>query len=48
MIWIIGIACLTVGIGIGGASVMRKVKSGRIVISDRIYLCKDTGPVVRS
>lgn len=48
MTWIVGIVCFVVGVGIGGASIIRQVQSGRLEACGRIYLCKDTGPVIRS
>ena len=44
---IVGAVALFVGIGLGGASVLRQVKRGRVVSGGRIYICKDTGPVIR-
>ena len=35
------------GVGVGGVYIIRQVQSGRVVAHGRIYLCKDTGPVVR-
>lgn len=35
------------GLILGAGTVIRQVRSGRIVISGRIYHCKDTGPLVR-
>lgn len=36
-----------IGFGSGGVYIVRQVQSGRVVAHGRIYLCKDTGPVVR-
>lgn len=47
MVLIVGVAAFVLGVGIGGASIVRQVKSGRLVAGGRIYRCKDTGPVVR-
>lgn len=47
MVLIVGVAAFALGVGIGGASIMRQVKSGRLVAGGRIYRCEDTGPVVR-
>lgn len=44
---VVGVAALFVGIGLGGASILRQVKRGRVVAGGRIYWCKDTGPVVK-
>ena len=44
---IVGVAAFALGIGVGGASIIRQVRSGRLVAGGRIYLCRDTGPVVR-
>lgn len=44
---IVGVAAFVLGIGVGGASIIRQVRSGRLVAGGRIYLCKDTGPIVR-
>lgn len=44
---IVGVAAFMLGIGVGGASIIRQVRSGRLVAGGRIYLCRDTGPVVR-
>ena len=44
---IVGVAAFVLGIGVGGASIIRQVRSGRLVAGGRIYLCRDTGPVVR-
>jgi len=44
---IVGLLAFVLGIGVGGASIIRQVRSGRLVAGGRIYLCKDTGPVVR-
>lgn len=44
---VIGVLSFFLGIGVGGASIIRQVRSGRLVAGGRIYLCKDTGPVVR-
>lgn len=42
---IVGTAALIVGLG--GATILRQVKRGRVVAGGRIYACRDTGPVVR-
>lgn len=47
MVVVIGILAFLLGVGVGGASIIRQVSSGRLVAGGRIYLCKDTGPVVR-
>lgn len=47
IILIVGMAAFILGVGIGGASIIKQVRSGRLVAGGRIYLCKDTGPVVR-
>ena len=44
---IVGAVSLFVGDGLGGASILRQVKRGRVVAGGRIYFCRDTGPVVR-
>lgn len=44
---IVGLVAFVLGIGVGSASIIRQVRSGRMVAGGRIYLCKDTGPVVR-
>lgn len=44
---VVGILAFLLGYGLGGGAIIRRVLSGRIVISGRIYLCKDTGPEVR-
>ncbi len=44
---VIGILAFLLGYGLGGGAIIRRVQSGRIIISGRIYLCKDTGPEVR-
>lgn len=44
---IIGALVFFLGYGFGGASYIRKIQSGRVVISGRIWSCRDTGPVVR-
>lgn len=44
---IVGVAAFVLGIGVGGASIIRQVRSGRLVAGGRIYLCRDTGPIVR-
>ena len=44
---IVGVAAFMLEIGVGGASIIRQVRSGRLVAGGRIYLCRDTGPVVR-
>ena len=35
------------GLILGAGSVVRQVQSGRVVAGGHIYLCKDTGPLVR-
>lgn len=45
--FVVGVGAFILGVGIGGASIVRQVKSGRLVAGGRIYRCKDTGPVVR-
>lgn len=35
------------GLGLGAASIIRQVRSGRLVAGGRIYWCKDTGPMGR-
>lgn len=45
--FVVGVVAFILGAGIGGASIVRQVKSGRLVAGGRIYRCKDTGPVVR-
>lgn len=47
MAGIVGLLAFVLGIGVGCASIIRQVRSGRLVAGGRIYLCKDTGPVVR-
>ena len=44
---IVGLVAFVLGIGVGGASIISQVRSGRLVAGGRIYMCKDTGPVVR-
>lgn len=44
---IVGLGAFVLGIGVGGASIIRQVRFGRLVAGGRIYLCKDTGLVVR-
>lgn len=41
------IVAFCLGVGLGAAAIMSQVESGRIVIRGRIYICKDTGSVVR-
>lgn len=48
MIAVVAAVAFSLGLGIGGASIIRQVRSGRLVAGGRIYLCKDTGPVTRS
>ena len=41
------IACIlafVIGVGIGAASIRSLVRTGRVVIDGRVYLCKDAGP----
>jgi hypothetical protein len=47
MMVIVAAAAFILGMGIGGASIIRQVRSGRLVAGGRIYICKDTGPLVR-
>lgn len=35
------------GLTLGAGFVVRQVQSGRVVANGCVYLCKDTGPVVR-
>lgn len=35
------------GFCFGAGTVIRQVRSGRLVAGGRIYRCRDTGPVVR-
>lgn len=42
-----GLAAFFLGMGIGAASIIAQVRTGRLVAGGRVYLCKDTGPVVR-
>lgn len=44
---ILFIGVFLLGVGVGGDSIIRQVRSGRLVAGGRIYLCKDSGPVVR-
>ena len=44
---VIGIGAFILGVGVGGAAIIKQVRSGRIVISGEIYLCKYTGRIVR-
>lgn len=44
---IVGLLAFALGYGFGGAGVIRQVQNGRVVAGGRIYLCKDTGPIVR-
>ena len=47
MMVLVALLAFVLGVGVGGASILRRVRSGRLVAGGRIYLCKDTGPVVR-
>ncbi len=47
LIGIFSFLFLCLGYCLGSGTILRQVKSGRIVIDGRIYLCKDTGPEVR-
>ena len=38
---------LVLGYSVGAGSVLRDVRSGRVVHRGRVYFCKDTGPLVR-
>lgn len=44
---IIGLLAFFLGYIFGGAHYVRDIRSGRVETGGRIYLCKDTGPVVR-
>lgn len=44
---IVAAGAFFLGLGLGAASIIRQVRSGRLVACGRIYWCKDTGPVVR-
>lgn len=44
---IVGLMAFILGVGVGSASIIKQVRSGRLVAGGRIYLCKDMGPVVR-
>lgn len=44
---IIAVVAFFLGAAAEAAAIIRQVRSGRLVIDGRIYLCKDTGPVVR-
>lgn len=44
---LIATGALILGIGIGGAVIVRQVRSGRIVVGGEVYLCKYTGRVKR-
>ena len=44
---IIGLLAFLLGYGFGGAYYIRRIQSGRVEISGRVWSCKDTGPVVR-
>ena len=35
------------GLTLGAGAVIYQVQSGRVVAGGRIYLCKNTGPLVR-
>lgn len=44
---LIAAGAFILGVGIGGAVIIRQVRSGRIVIGREIYLCKYTGRRIR-
>lgn len=46
---IVGLIVLAfvLGLRLGRACIIQRVRSGRLEASGRIYLCKDTGPVVK-
>lgn len=44
---LVALLAFVLGVGVGGAIILCRVRSGRLVAGGRIYLCKDTGPVVR-
>lgn len=35
------------GLGLGSACIIRKVRSGRLVVGGRVYWCRDIGTKVR-
>lgn len=47
MMVIVAVGAFLFGMGVGAASIIRQVQSGRLEAGGRIYFCKDTGPVVR-
>lgn len=44
---IVTLLALVLGYSVGAGSVLRDVRSGRVVHQGRVYFCKDTGPLVR-
>ena len=44
---IVTLLALVLGYSVGAGSVLRDVRSGRVVHRDRVYFCQDTGPLVR-
>lgn len=44
---IVALLALAAGYAAGSRSVLWSVRGGRVVYRGRVYLCKDTGPLVR-
>ena len=44
---IVAAGAFFLGFCLGAGTVVRQVRSGRVVAGRRVYRCMDTGPVVR-
>ena len=44
---IVAVGTFFLGFCFGAGTVIRRVRSGRLVVGGRVYRCMDTGPIVR-